>query len=80
MITHVIFLRSFTPSSLLLIFTQKCSRSMEIFFFDSFSFNSIVGLFKHRFWVKKSIVIKLNSDFKDSSINYIYIYIFTESL
>jgi hypothetical protein len=36
---------------------------MEIFFFDSFSFNSTVESFKHWFWIKKSTFTKLNSDF-----------------
>jgi len=39
MITLMILLRSFILSSLLLTSTQKCSRNMVIFFFDSFLFN-----------------------------------------
>jgi hypothetical protein len=46
MITLMILLRSFILSSLLLTSTQKCSRNMVIFFFDSFLFNSTVGLFR----------------------------------
>jgi hypothetical protein len=46
MITLVIFLRSFIPSSLLLTSIKKCSRNMVIFFFDNFLFNLTVGSFK----------------------------------
>jgi hypothetical protein len=46
MITLVILLRYFILSSLLLTSTQKCSRNMVIFFFDSFLFNLTVGLFR----------------------------------
>jgi len=48
MITLVIVLRYFIPSSLLLTSTQKCSRTMVIFFSDSFLFNSTIGSFRLR--------------------------------
>jgi hypothetical protein len=60
MITHEIFLRYFIPSSLLLTSTQKCSRNMLIFFFDSFLFNLTVGSFKLR---SKSQLVDLFTDF-----------------
>jgi hypothetical protein len=46
MITHEIFLRYFIPSSLLLTSIQKRSRTMMIFFSDSFLFNLTIGLFR----------------------------------
>jgi hypothetical protein len=46
MITLVILLRYFIPSSLLLTSIQKCSRNVVTFLSDNFLFNSTIGLFK----------------------------------